>query len=79
MQRIASVQRARTEFLDRLRPEDREAEAVIRLRWMVEELRVSLFAQSLGTAYPISEERIYRAIDAARDPLNDAQAVSVAR
>jgi ATP-dependent helicase HrpA len=34
---------------------------------MVEELRVSLFAQSLGTAYPISEERIYRAIEAARD------------
>jgi ATP-dependent helicase HrpA len=30
---------------------------------MVEELRVSLFAQSLGTPYPISEQRIYRAMD----------------
>ena len=28
------------------------------LRWMIEELRVSLFAQQLGTAYPISEKRI---------------------
>ncbi|MFT6986737.1 MAG: ATP-dependent helicase HrpA [Psychromonas sp.] len=26
--------------------------------WMLEELRVSLFAQQLGTAYPISEKRI---------------------
>ncbi|MEH6454348.1 MAG: ATP-dependent RNA helicase HrpA, partial [Psychromonas sp.] len=26
--------------------------------WMMEELRVSLFAQQLGTAYPISEKRI---------------------
>lgn len=27
-------------------------------RWMIEELRVSLFAQQLGTAYPISAKRI---------------------
>ena len=26
--------------------------------WMLEELRVSLFAQQLGTAYPISEKRV---------------------
>jgi ATP-dependent helicase HrpA len=34
--------------------------------WMVEELRVSLFAQHLGTAYPISAKRIRRALDANR-------------
>jgi len=34
-------------------------------RWMLEELRVSLFAQQLGTPAPISEKRIYRAMDAA--------------
>ena len=34
------------------------------IRWMIEELRVSLFAQQLGTAGPISEQRIYRAIAA---------------
>jgi ATP-dependent helicase HrpA len=30
---------------------------------MIEELRVSLFAQSLKTAYPVSEQRIYKAMD----------------
>ena len=32
--------------------------ALIECRWMIEELRVSLFAQNLGTAYPISVKRI---------------------
>ncbi|WP_448211719.1 ATP-dependent RNA helicase HrpA [Colwellia sp. MEBiC06753] len=31
---------------------------LIECRWMIEELRVSLFAQNLGTAYPISVKRI---------------------
>jgi ATP-dependent helicase HrpA len=34
------------------------------LRWMIEELRVSLFAQKLGTAYPVSVPRIHSAMDA---------------
>jgi len=34
------------------------------VRWLIEELRVSLFAQQLGTSRPVSEQRIYRAIDA---------------
>ncbi|HEX4725267.1 MAG TPA: ATP-dependent RNA helicase HrpA [Pseudonocardiaceae bacterium] len=38
-------------------------EPVRRIRWMIEELRVSYFAQTLGTAYPVSEKRVYRAID----------------
>jgi ATP-dependent helicase HrpA len=29
-----------------------------KLRWMIEEFRVSLFAQELGTAYPISAKRL---------------------
>jgi ATP-dependent helicase HrpA len=32
------------------------------IRWMLEELRVSLFAQQLGTAYPVSEKRIRKAM-----------------
>jgi ATP-dependent helicase HrpA len=32
----------------------------------IEELRVSLWAQQLGTPRPVSEQRIYRAIDAVR-------------
>ena len=29
-----------------------------RYRWMLEELRVSFFAQSLGTSLPVSEKRL---------------------
>ena len=35
------------------------------VRWMLQELRVSLWAQSLGTRGPVSEQRIRRALDAA--------------
>ena len=34
---------------------------------MIQEFRVSLWAQQLGTPKPISEQRIYRAIDAAME------------
>ncbi len=30
---------------------------------MIEELRVSYFAQSLGTPFPVSDKRIYRVMD----------------
>ncbi|MGW0600542.1 ATP-dependent RNA helicase HrpA [Streptomyces sp. NPDC002776] len=39
-------------------------EQVLDVRWMIEELRVSYFAHALGTAYPVSDKRIVRAIDA---------------
>ncbi|WP_203929551.1 ATP-dependent RNA helicase HrpA [Virgisporangium ochraceum] len=39
---------------------------LLQIRWMIEELRVSLFAQNLGTPYPVSATRIYRAIDQLR-------------
>jgi ATP-dependent helicase HrpA len=39
--------------------------ALLDVRWMLEELRVSYFAQTLGTAYPVSPKRILRALDAA--------------
>ncbi|MEV6673064.1 ATP-dependent RNA helicase HrpA [Streptomyces sp. NPDC051162] len=42
------------------RPVPREAREV---RWMIEELRVSYFAHALGTAYPVSDKRIVKAID----------------
>ncbi len=34
------------------------------VRWQIEELRVNLFAQVLGTPGPVSEKRIMTAIDA---------------
>ncbi|MFI5616226.1 ATP-dependent RNA helicase HrpA [Streptomyces sp. NPDC051567] len=39
--------------------------AVTEIRWMIEELRVSYFAHALGTAYPVSDKRIVKAVDAA--------------
>jgi ATP-dependent helicase HrpA len=33
------------------------------LRWMIEELRVSLFAQNLGTRMPVSPRRIEKHIE----------------
>ncbi len=33
------------------------------VRWMLEELRVSLFAQTLGTVAPVSESRVLAALD----------------
>jgi ATP-dependent helicase HrpA len=38
-------------------------EAATEIRWMIEELRVSFFAQNVGTRYSVSEKRIHRAID----------------
>ena len=39
---------------------------VAEIRWMIEELRVSFFAQTLGTKYPVSEKRVKQAIEAAK-------------
>jgi ATP-dependent helicase HrpA len=41
----------------------RHDDDVVQVRWMLEELRVSYFAQTLGTPYPVSDKRVYRAID----------------
>jgi ATP-dependent helicase HrpA len=38
---------------------------LVRARWALEELRVSLFAQSLGTAEPVSLQRIKKLLTAA--------------
>ena len=45
-------------------PVERRSAPVRDVGWMVEELRVSLFANGLGTAYPVSEKRIRAAIAA---------------
>ncbi|MEV5878771.1 ATP-dependent RNA helicase HrpA [Streptomyces sp. NPDC052101] len=50
------------EQLPKGRPVPRQ---VLDIRWMIEELRVSYFAHALGTAYPVSDKRIVKAIDAA--------------
>ncbi|WP_091645236.1 ATP-dependent RNA helicase HrpA [Micromonospora pallida] len=61
--RIAVVQKEYQDMLAALPASRRGAEAVRQIRWMIEELRVNVFAQALGTPYPVSEQRIYRAMD----------------
>jgi ATP-dependent helicase HrpA len=61
--RIEQVQKEYQEMLAALPPARRHDDAVRQIRWMIEELRVNVFAQALGTAYPVSEQRIYRAMD----------------
>ncbi|GAA1848825.1 ATP-dependent RNA helicase HrpA [Asanoa iriomotensis] len=63
--RIAQVQKEYEAMMAALSPSRRRAEAVTEIRWMIEELRVNVFAQALGTPYPVSEQRIYKAMDAA--------------
>ena len=64
MERVHRVEEAYAETRSRLRPGASEPDGLVAVAAMIEELRVSLFAQTLGTAYPISEQRIYRALDA---------------
>jgi ATP-dependent helicase HrpA len=45
-----------------------------RLRWLVEEFRVSLFAQTLGTAEPVSPVNLDRELAAARGRLDPGAA-----
>ncbi len=44
----------------RLRKDRRGDERIDEIRWMLEELRISLFAQEVGTAYPVSVKRVER-------------------
>jgi len=64
MAQVHAVQDAYDELLAAL-PASRRAAADVRdIGWQIEELRVSLWAQQLGTPRPVSEKRIYRSIEA---------------
>ena len=60
-QSMAAVQALEDEYDDAMAalvPGQRSTAALVHVRWMIEELRVSLFAVELGTAYSVSEKRI---------------------
>ncbi|MGF7235958.1 MAG: DUF3418 domain-containing protein, partial [Frankia sp.] len=61
--RVEQVTAAYRELLDAVPAGVGPSEGLRDIRWMIEELRISLFAQALGTPRPISEQRIYRAMD----------------
>ena len=67
MDTVARVQQEFSDLLASLSATRRAGGDVQELRWMIEELRVSLFAQTLGTAHPVSEKRIYKAMDQVQD------------
>jgi ATP-dependent RNA helicase HrpA len=64
MQRVHAVEDAYDELRQALSPARAADDDVRDIARMIEELRVSLWAQQLGTVRPVSEQRIYRAIDA---------------
>ena len=66
MTRVHAVQAAYDELVAALPTGRADAEDVRDVARQLEELRVSLWAQQLGTPRPVSEQRIYRAIDAVR-------------
>ncbi|WP_017892982.1 ATP-dependent RNA helicase HrpA [Serratia sp. S4] len=63
MLRVEQVQQAWQQWLNKLPPKRQQDDEVKEVRWMIEELRVSLFAQQLGTPYPISDKRILQTIE----------------
>ena len=62
MLRVKQVQQAYQQLLAKLPKYKPISEEVAEIRYMIEELRVSLFAQQLGTNYPISDKRIINII-----------------
>ncbi len=61
---IDTVETAYADLLDGLPAQRRRSADVVDIAWTVEELRVSLFAQSLGTTRPVSQKRALAAIAA---------------
>ena len=67
MARVHAVQNAYQNLVGALPSARRAAADVGDIARQIEELRVSLWAQQLGTPRPVSEQRIYRAIQAAAE------------
>jgi ATP-dependent helicase HrpA len=60
--KVESIVSDYKELLNKIPKGQPVPESVKLVRWMIEELRVSYFAQQLGTPYPISDKRIRNAI-----------------
>nr|WP_315903469.1 ATP-dependent RNA helicase HrpA [Photorhabdus temperata] len=58
MGRVENVQQQWQQWLAKLSLQQKRLPEVQEIRWMIEELRISLFAQQLGTPYPVSDKRI---------------------
>ena len=63
MARVEPLQRAWRNRIDALPPGRPPGEDLVTVRWLLEEYRVSLWAQQLGTARPVSDTRIRKLLD----------------
>ncbi|GAA2903856.1 ATP-dependent RNA helicase HrpA [Streptosporangium fragile] len=63
MHKIHDIEDDYHELVEKLPQARRSGDDVREIRWMIEELRVSFFAQTLGTPYSISEKRIRKAME----------------
>ena len=61
-QLMAQIHEIEAEYRE-LHAEVPDSTGLREIRWMIEELRINFFAQTLGTAYPVSDKRIYKAMD----------------
>ena len=61
---IDGVEAAYADLLDALPPLRRRSPDVVDIGWLIEELRISLFAQTVGTARSVSAKRVRAAIAA---------------
>ncbi|GLU47713.1 ATP-dependent helicase [Nocardiopsis ansamitocini] len=66
MAKVEQMRQAYQRLVDGLAPGVPPGPAHEDIRWMLEELRVSYFAQEVGTAYTVSEKRILKAIEQVR-------------
>ena len=62
MLRVEQVQQAYQQLLAKLPKSKPISDEIAEIRYMIEELRVSLFAQQLGTKYQVSDKRILNLI-----------------
>lgn len=66
---IEEVKNQYESWLTTLSENQRLQDNVTDIRWMIEELRVNLFAQQLGTPYPISAKRVKQQIELVKSEL----------
>ena len=59
---LAQVQARYLDYVAGLRAGQPPGPDLVAARWMLEELRVSLFAQRIGTPYPVSVKRVAKAL-----------------
>ena len=63
MLRVEQVQQAYQQLLAKLPKSKPISDEVSEIRYMIEELRVSLFAQQLGTKYQVSDKRVLNVVN----------------